>query len=50
MGLGPISWVPVDIEIVHILKSHIDTRTIHIRGSHTDIRAVHVHGNMQTGV
>ena len=50
MGLGPISLVPVDVEIVHICGSHVDAGTIHIHGSPINIGTVHIHRNMQTGV
>ena len=50
MGLGPISLVPVDVEIVHICGSHVDAGTIHIHGSPINIGTVHIHRNMQTRV
>ena len=46
MGPGLIILVPIDVEIVHIRRSHVNAGTVHIYGSPVNVGTVHVHGNM----
>ena len=50
VGIVCIHGSLVDTGTVHVRRSPVDTRTVRIQGSYDNIRIVHVHRSMLTGV